>query len=72
MGENETGLQQGHHSEIGHLRWGWIQENKGEEQKGWQENTWKTRVGLLPLVSQSETLSWNGREGNPHSFKEEI
>ena len=72
MGENETGLQQGHHSEIGHLRWGWIQETEGEKEKRWQEESWTVWMGLLPLVSQSETLSGNGREGNPHSFKEEI
>ena len=72
MGKNETGLQQGHLAEIGHLRWGWIQETEGEKDKTGQEDSWTVWMGLLPLVSQSETLSWNGREGNPHSFKEEI
>ena len=72
MRKNETGLQQGNLSEVGHLRWGWIQETEGEKEKRWQEESWMVWIGILSLVSQSETLSWNGREGNPHLFKEEI
>ena len=72
MGENETGLQQDCLAEIGHLRWWWIQENKGEKEKTRQGDSWKIGVGLQSMVSPPETLSWNGREGDPDSFKEEI
>ena len=72
MGKNETGLQQGHSSSERPIYRRRIQVSEGEKEKTGQGDSWKVWMGLLSLVSQSETLSWNGREGNPHSFKEEI
>ena len=39
MRKNETGLQQGNLSEVGHLRWGWIQETEGEKAGNFQDPT---------------------------------
>ena len=72
MWKNETGLQQGHPSQEGSIPRKGIQVSEGTKEKTGQGDSWTVWMGLLPLVSQSETLSWNGREGNPHSFKEEI